>query len=214
MSHRLRMLAFLASLCPLFFTSCSDDEDKVYPSIVTEMADLYTNQAGSITRFVLDNGKEYKISNTQSGFHARSLYRVLCGFVPNGNEATLYQLQGAYILRDSTQLAQRKDPTNIVSVWRTARYVNLHLASKTQGGTQHWGYLTDSIVCSPQADGDTLVHAFLSLYHNQNADPASYTDDVYASIPLDSIKPLKDKGETGKITLSVNTFAGTKTIEL
>ncbi len=214
MNQRLHLLALLALCCPLFIASCSNDDNGPYPSIVAEMADLYTNQDGAITHLVLDDGTTYKISNSQSGFHAKSLYRVLCGFVPNGNEATLYQLQGAYILRDSTAILPRKDPASVISTWRTPRYLNLHLATKTQGGTQHWGYITDSITSTPQANGDTLIHAHMSLYHNQNADPMSYTEDVYASIPLDSIKPFGNKREKGRVTLSINTSSGIKTIEL
>ena len=123
---------------------------------------------------------------------------ILCGYVPSGENATVYQVQSAYYLRDSTKIA-KTDPTGVKSAWRAGKYINMYLSPLTQGGTQYWGFITDSI-----KDG----HAWVSLYHNQNADPLSYTQLTYASLPVDSIKGIQ---EGDVITLSINTFNGLQT---
>ena len=169
-----------------------------YPSIITEMADLYTDGQGVMEKFTTDAGVTYKIVNGKGGLKANVLYRILCGYVPSGENATVYQVQSAYYLRDSTKIA-KTDPTGVKSAWRAGKYINMYLSPLTQGGTQYWGFITDSI-----KDG----HAWVSLYHNQNADPLSYTQPTYASLPVDSIKGIR---EGDNITLCINTFNGLQT---
>lgn len=187
------------SLLVLTLHSCSDDDIKeTYPSIVSEFSDIYSNDKGTLYQFVTDSQKKFLISNTLTGYAASRIYRGVCGYVANGERATLYQLQAAYVLRDSTA-TPRRDPTAVLSVWSTDRYINMQLQPRTQGGRQYWGYCTDSI---------RTKHIFLSLYHNQNADPTSYSEMTYASILLDSI-PNRQPEDT--ITLSIRTFGGTET---
>lgn len=179
-------------------SSCSKNEDDTYPSIITEMADLYTNDQGVMEKFTTDGGATYKVINGQGDLMKNALYRILCGYVPSGENATIYQAQGVYILRDSTKIA-KTDPTDVKSVWKGGRYINMYLSPSTQGGTQYWGLITDSI-----KNG----HAWVSLYHNQNGDPLSYTQPTYASLPLDSIKDIQEGDD---ITLSINTYNGPQT---
>ena len=153
---------FAFSLLVLTFHSCSDDDIKeTYPSIVSEFSDIYSNDKGTLYQFVTDSQKKFLISNTLTGYAASRIYRGLCGYVANGERATLYQLQAAYVLRDSTA-TPRRDPTAVLSVWSTDRYINMQLQPRTQGGRQYWGYCTDSV---------RTKHIFLSLYHNQNERP-------------------------------------------
>ena len=110
-------------------------------------------------------------------------YRAVCGFIPHGEAATLQYATGAYLLRDSTELAIESNATGVVSVWKSGRYINMQLSPLTQGGTQYWGYRCDSI------SGRT-VH--LCLHHRQNGDPLSYTKTVYASILIDISEERKE----------------------
>ncbi len=175
----MRRHSILAALClaALCLAACGDGDD-AYPSVVTEIVDGITDGGGALALLLTDEGERYTLTNPQDGLLANAVYRCLCGYVPDGDRATLYSLSGVYVLRDSTGTAAR-DPLPIVSAWRTPRYINLHLRPKTQGGTHYYGYITDSIV-----DG----HAYLSLHHRQNGDPEAYSADVYASIPLDSVQ--------------------------
>jgi len=188
--------ALLFATCVMMGCS-SEDDGGPYPNIITEFANMMTDKSGNMVSFTTDDGKTYQISNQLRDYEPQALYRVVCGFVPQDNQAKVYQLFGAYLLRDSIDCAQH-DPTGITSLWRRGHYINLHLSPLTQGGTQYWGFITDSI--RPQ-------HAFLSLHHRQAGDPLSFSKTVYASIPLDSIAGYD---ATDTITLIIQTFDGPK----
>ena len=190
--------SYLLILGLICLASCSNNEDDTYPSIITEMADLYTDGQGVMEKFTTDAGVTYQIINGQGDLQPKALYRILCGYVPSGNSATLYQVQGVNYLRDSTKIA-KTDPIGVKSAWRAGKYINMYLSPLTQGGTQYWGFITDSI-----KNG----HAWVSLHHNQNADPLSYTQPTYASLPVDDIKGIQ---EGDIITLSIYTFNGIQT---
>lgn len=186
-------------LLPLLCLACEEDKDEAYPSIVTELTDAYVNEKGVMHKIETDRGDAYTLTNPQSGFNPQSIYRTLSGFVPqNDGTATLYQLKGVYLLRDSTSVG-KKDPTGVLSAWRAGRYINLHLQPKTQGGTQYWGFVVDSL-----AEG----RAYISLHHCQNGDAPSYSQDVYASIPVDSIA---DAAPSDSLIMTIATYSGNKT---
>lgn len=167
----------------------------MYPDIRTEFANMKADAKGVASSITLDDGTRYSITNRIAELHPDATYRVVCGYVPSGQQATLYTLEGAHILRDSTQVAQ-SHPTGVLSAWRSGNYINLHLTPRTQGGTHYWGFCIDSL---------TEHHAHLSLHHHQNGDPTSYSTTTYASLPVDSIAGIA-KGDT--ITLHINTFKG------
>lgn len=188
------MMTALAAVC-----SCGDDEgyDEAYPAIVTEMADVATDSEGRMARMTTDAGTVYTISNPVGGYTPAAVYRLVCGYVPDGARATVYQMQGVRILRDSTAVA-RKDPTAVTSAWRGGRYINLQLEPLTQGGTHGWGFIVER---------EEPGHVYVSLHHNRRNDPPSYTRTEYASLPVDNLAGLE---EGGLITLYVNTPKGEK----
>lgn len=187
-----KYLVFLLIIC---LASCKSD-DEFYPNVITEFAMLKTDENGTMTEMTTDNERTYALANPQSGYEKNVRYRAVCGFIPHGEAATLQYATGAYLLRDSTELAIESNATGVVSVWKSGRYINMQLSPLTQGGTQYWGYRCDSI------SGRTL---HLCLHHRQNGDPLSYTQTVYASIPIDSLRAVS-AGDT--IALHILTFQG------
>ena len=189
------------TLLLLFFclSSCHDDDsDAPYPSIVTELADCQTDGEGRMTRIVLDDDTQLGLTNPQTGLKPNVTYRALAGYTLSDGRATLYSLTPAALLRDSTSVATC-DPVNVVSLWRTSRYLNLHLMPKTQGKGEHaWGFITDSIVAD---------HAYLRLHHRQDTDPTAYSTDLYASLPLSEV-------DADRFTLRIETFSGTREWDL
>ena len=192
----LTSLLFLST--PLLLSSCHDDDDAPYPPIVTEMADCPTDAGGTMTAILLDDGTRLTLTNPQTGLKKSVTYRALAGYTRQADRATLYSLTPAALLRDSTSVAHC-DPVNVVSLWRTSRYINLHLLPKTQGQAAHaWGFITDSI---------TDRHAYLRLHHRQGQDPTSYSTDQYASLPLDLV-------DADRFTIRIRTFQGLREWEL
>lgn len=191
-SKSLRLLSLLCSL-PLLFPSCQNDEVTPYPSIITELADCPTDGSGRLTRIVLDDDTELPVTNIQSGLQADACYRALVGYTLDEGKATLYSLTSVPVLHDSTSVAPVSDPAGVASVWCTSRYLNLHLLPKTKGGQHSYGYVVDSVIDR---------HAYLRLHHRQGNDPAAYSTDVYASLPLEEL-------DADRVTLRIQTFSGT-----
>lgn len=201
----LNVLGMMGMLC---LSACQKDnnEDEIYPSLITEFADLHTDQNGTGWIFNTDKGKTYVLSNPQKGLKAKAIYRVMCGYVPTTQSAGEHTYADVYTLESVTMLptvqpcTYKEDPIRAVSIWKAGRYLNLNLAPKTQGGTHEWGYHTDSITAS--ATGHTY---HLSLHHRQLDDPPSYSITVYASILLEE---LGNFSAGDSITLCTLTFNG------
>ena len=192
------LTSLLFLLTTLLSLSCSDDNDTPYPSIITELADCPTDAQGTMSSIVLDDDTRLTLSNPKTGLKSSVTYRALVGYtLGNDGYATLYSAKPATLLKDSTDVGI-SDPTNIVSIWRTGRYINLHLLPKTQGGNQTWGYLVERI------EGQ---HAYLRLHHRQGSDPISYSTDQYASLPLDLV-------DADRFTIRIETFQGLREWEL
>jgi hypothetical protein len=177
-------------------TACKEEETP-YPAIISVFANVETDATGTLWRFVTDKRQVFQFSNPQAGYRPDTTYRAVCGYVPEGEYAWVYQLEGALLLKDSTANT-RHDPIDILSAWRTTDYVNMHLSPRTQGGRQFWGFCIDSLKPG---------HCFLSLHHNQGHDAVSYNQSLYASIHLNDIAGLQ-KSDT--ISWDVMTFKGTK----
>lgn len=185
------LLLVMASACKR-----GGEGDGLYPSMLTEFALIRTDSNGTMVELTTDDGKTYVLSDPEEGFEKDTYYRAVCGYVPDGNSAKLLQATGALVLRDSTELRHAPDATAVTSVWRAGRYINMQLAPLTQGGIQYWGYSIDSL------RGRTT---HLGLHHRQNNDPLSYTQTVYASIPLEDFEALP---EGDSIALHIVTFKG------
>ncbi|MBR1498510.1 MAG: hypothetical protein IJ615_02630 [Bacteroidaceae bacterium] len=186
----------LLLLLLLFSCKGGDEGSDLYPNVVTEFAMIRTDDAGTMRELTTDDERTYTISNPLEGYEKNVTYRAVCGYVPDGQTATLYHATGAYLLRDSTLLASEPDAIKVTSVWQSGRYINMQLAPLTQGGRQYWGYRIDSL-------RSRTTH--LSLHHRQNGDPLSYTLTVYASLPVDSLQQIP-AGDS--IALHIKTFNG------
>ncbi len=191
-----KFVLLIMIVCLASCKSDGDDASDFYPNVVTEFATVQTDAEGTMTQFTTDDERTYTISNPQKGYSKNARYRSVCGYVADGQAATLYSLTGAYMLHDSTELAYEPDPIKVTSVWKSGRYINMHLSPLTQGGTQYWGYRIGET-----NDGTTHV----SLHHRQNGDPQSYTTSVYASLSMDELESIPAGND---IVLHIKTFKG------
>lgn len=187
-----------------------EEDDYFYPSLITEFAELQTDDTGRGVSFTTDKGMDYAINTPLNGLQSNAVYRVVCGYEPTGETrnslpvARLYTLENAVLLQPSETPSTEDEPTGVAAVWRGSDYLNLQLTPKTQGGTQLWGYRTDSIRTT--TSGQSYYH--LSLYHRQPDDPYSYSTTIYASLPLFQVDGLQP-GDSLSFTLL--TFNGHKT---
>lgn len=209
MRHAGRLIVLCCGVYAL--SACqSKTEEAPYPAIITDFANLHTDPTGNIFQIEPDNGPCYYLDPAIQGNIPNATLRALCGYALQNTDANaqkqtarLYTLTTVELLQDSTQNAYPgNDSTKILSAWKSGRYINLHLAPLTQGGRQYWGYR----LTRPENDRSTYT---LTLYHNQNNDPQSFTQEIYASI---SLMPLMEQAQTGDtVRLQVNTYEGVKT---
>ncbi len=181
---------FLLPLCLCVFAttlvSCSDDDDdEIYPSLITEMSVAYSDANGTMTRFTTDSGHSFLVSNKVSGMNESSALRALLSYVDDGDaKARVYQARQVPVLsRFTGSTPPERDATGVLSGWIGGGYLNFHLLPMTKGGKQGWAYLCDSTTTN--GSGGTTHH--LSLVHDQLDDEAAYSSDFYISINLDSI---------------------------
>ncbi|MCF0198421.1 MAG: hypothetical protein HUK02_03750 [Bacteroidaceae bacterium] len=187
-----RLLTAMLSAVVVLLAACNSEEP--YPSIVSELADGVTDAQGRLTTLVTDDQRQFTFTTPQTDLQPNAIYRGLYGYTLDGDRATLYSFKSAYLLGDST-IKVKRDAVNVVSAWSTPRYINLHLAPKTQGGRHYYGYARlDS----------TDNHKFLQLHHRQGNDPQSYSDDVFASIAWEEM-------DVDTVTLTIQTFNGPTT---
>ena len=147
-----RWTACLFLIGCLCCTACGDDEEDgyVYPSLLTEFVEVYTDAKGNGTQFVTDDGKIYAINSPIQGLQPDAAYRLVCGYEVTADYqgghpvAKIYTVETVNLLKQKEEPSDTDDPLAVASIWNGGNYLNLHLMPKTQGGTQEWGYRTDS----------------------------------------------------------------------
>ena len=196
-------------LCSM--TSCSDDDDEVYPSLISDFVMAQSNSEGHVSFILTDDGQRYAVENDISGMPADTVARAICSYVilqepTNIPSILVYSITGIPVMYNCTSLPSiHRDPTDVAGVWSSGGYINLHLLPLTQGKFQNWGFIEDSLSAN---DAGTTTH-HLSIYHEQLNDPTSYTGHIYASISPDSLREAHPAGDS--ILLSINTFKGPMT---
>lgn len=199
-----RWIRAASLLCCLSLAmACQDTEDtEPYPALITEFVDIPTDSEGMGTTIVNDRGTSYPLSRPFTDLQPGSVYRMVCGYeLSDRQTATVYRIEKVEVLKP--QPASHCDPLKVTSIWRGGDYINLHLTPKTQGGSHIWAYCVEQVVAN--TTGQTFC---LSLYHDQNNDPASYSATVYGSLYLPRLPDIA-KGDS--IHFRIRTFDGERT---
>lgn len=180
MNNKNLLLLFI--LC-IFFVACSDDDDKgdPVPNMYTELCDLYVNASRVVSVATLDDGT--KLDFTAQGIKANvadTTLRSVITYTPASGKPRMYDYTLALCgqaLKSSSFPSQPHNPVQLVSIWRSSRYINMTLGEKTTGKNSHrYGF------CITGMTGKTLQ---VSLLHKQPSDdPPSYTRKRYASLLL------------------------------
>ena len=135
MSKRILPIAFL--LCLLLAGSCKE-ETYVYPNVITEFIDIQTDESGTITHLVADNGKRYAVQPREglSGLHADTIYRTVSIYQflteeTNSSEAEVMLYSSKIVISPYPAKASEwkdsiyTDPVDIQSIWLSGNYLNL-----------------------------------------------------------------------------------------
>ena len=190
-----------------FLLACSQT-DELSPAVRTDLLCATTNAEGLVERLVLDNDQSLRIDGQSINANAKSAtLRCLCTYAVNADStvATVYSISKtscyAPIPADSFD-TRPMDPVNVVSVYKTGRFINLHLSMLTTGmtGTQY-----DLCLDSLTSDS-TILHCSF-LFKRVAADNESYTKHFYHSIPLNL---ANYSHPFDSIFISVNTYDGMK----
>ena len=206
---------FLGVVSLLFLTigfiSCSnDDEDYVFPSLLSEFADISTDADGRFDYLLTDEGKKLEIVNSAEieieGVTPDTVYRTLSRYELMDRGVRLYSLQAIPLLYPKPQNAfpggVKTDPLTLQSLWRGGDYLNMIVQVKAQNGKHVFYVVEDSLTTSPTG-GRTL---FLRLCHDAGDDVQAYTQKAYFSIPLSPYASSMSSGDV--IVMDIPTETG------
>lgn len=207
-------LMFLSGI--MTFSSCQDDE-YVYPSVLTEFVDISTSPSGKLTYIHNDDGMVYKINERSGleGFTPDSIYRAISIFEPESDKekvncATMYSCQFVIsaipIPEESLNYGIKTDPLDIDRIWRSGKYINLILDIMAKNKAHRLNFIMNGV--SENNDGSKTLN--LTIYHDCNGDYEAYTKKAYASIPLWPYEDILSDGD--KIILHINTYKEGMTI--
>ncbi len=185
-------LMILSLICFFLLVSCKED-DYVYPNVLTEFIDVQTDDTGTITYLVADNGSRYAVQPREGldGLKADTLYRTISIYeflsaesAENEAEVILYSsyqvLSPDPIATSDFKDSIYTDPVDIQSIWLSGNYLNMILQVHRKDQTHTFQFLKDDTTCTSPT-GRILC---LLLYHNSHNDYEAFTDPVYLSVPL------------------------------
>ncbi len=205
----IKKLLLLALLLP-WLCSCNND-DYVYPNVITEMIDLQTNETGVATYLVTDDGIRWHLQPHKGldGLVPDTTYRTVSMYSPLSHvdeivqEAILYNTR--LVIADlpkpeATVDGIKLDPVILQSIWRSGRYLNLIIQVKMKDQKHSYGFIEHQL--AKKADGTQELN--LTLYHDRNNDVEGFNSTVYLSVPLWVYEDVLRKGD--KIVFHLNTY--------
>ena len=97
-------------------TACGDDEEDgyVYPSLLTEFVEVYTDAKGNGTQFVTDDGKIYAINSPIQGLQPDAAYRLVCGYEVTADYQEGHPVAKIYTVETVNLLKQKEEPSDTV----------------------------------------------------------------------------------------------------
>ncbi len=203
------MKAYLKIWNILFVTlilSACDEEEYVYPDLITEMSCLKTDNHGFGTQIITDEGRIWHLQegNRPSELTPDSLYRVVSRFAPiTDTEAKAYSFYSTISQlpkAESDYPAIKTDPVSIQSIWRSGDYLNMVLQVMVKNQEHEFSFIENGI-----SDHDNGTRTLtLTLFHDRKNDVEGFDQKFYLSVPLWHYKGILNKGDT--IVFQLNTY--------
>ena len=198
-------LSFLLFVIAFSFVSCDDDES-VYPPLISELVEAVTDERGIVAGIVTDKGVCYVPQEEIISEKPDTVLRCLCGYtIAEDGMVNVYGLKQVFSQRP-IPVGEVKDesmePVVLRSMWNSGGYINMDIGILTTGnGTHSLAFVVDS-VSESSLDARTTVHTRL-LHKRPLEDAESYTERLYISMPVKEYAELYDS-----IAVSVNTYDG------
>lgn len=193
-------------LCMSQFGACKEEE-YVYPDVITEFIGAATDENGTLTRLVADNGEEYRIQARSGldGLKKDTLYRTISIYQPLENQTV--QLYSSELVLSMIPVSAKQiigdiktDPVDIERIWLSGKYLNMVLLAKVKEESHSYHFIDQGI--QKEADATQTLH--LQLYHNRNNDYEAFTRKVYLSVPLWAYDGKLKQGD--KIVFHISTY--------
>lgn len=187
---------------------CQED-DYVYPDVLTEFTEVQTNDEGVLTYLLTDQGDKYQILEREGldGLTPDSIYRTLCVYQITDVEKETVQLYSAQkvlsmLPKPASAFSDgiRTDPLDIQSIWLSGKYLNMVLLPMAKDKSHIFHFVENSLT----QDNGGRAQLELTLYHDQNGDYEAFTRKTYLSIPLWGYGNKLDTGD--RIVLHIQTY--------
>lgn len=187
---------------------CQED-DYVYPDVLTEFTEVQTNDEGVLTYLLTDQGDKYQILEREGldGLTPDSIYRTLCVYQITDVEKETVQLYSAQkvlsmLPKPASAFSDgiRTDPLDIQSIWLSGKYLNMVLLPMAKDKSHIFHFVENSLT----QDNEGRAKLELTLYHDQNGDYEAFTRKTYLSIPLWGYGNKLDTGD--RIVLHIQTY--------
>lgn len=187
---------------------CQED-DYVYPDVLTEFTEVQTNDEGVLTYLLTDQGDKYQILEREGldGLTPDSIYRTLCIYQITDVEKETVQLYSAQkvlsmLPKPASAFSDgiRTDPLDIQSIWLSGKYLNMVLLPMAKDKSHIFHFVENSLT----QDNEGRAQLELTLYHDQNGDYEAFTRKTYLSIPLWGYGNKLDTGD--RIVLHIQTY--------
>lgn len=199
----------LLPLLSFLLGGCSED-NYTYPSVITELADLHTDQNGKISLLVNDDNQEWQlVTSTQETYPADTIFRTLSMYEPlepddKSKKAKLYSSKTIFssppIPLEDMNTPLQCDAVDIERIWLTPNYLNMVLLVQVKDRAHQYDFVFEG--CTVNADNSRTFT--FSLHHDRKGDSEAFTEQVYMSLPL---KAYQDSLQTGdQIIFCLNTY--------
>ena len=129
-------------LCMSLFGACKEEE-YVYPDVITEFIGAATDENGTLTRLVADNGEEYRIQERSGldGLKKDTLYRTISIYQPLENQTV--QLYSSELVLSMIPVSAKQiigdiktDPVDIERMWLSGKYLNMVMGLRWKAETR------------------------------------------------------------------------------
>ncbi len=199
------ILPLLCCICLLF--SCSKDEDtdgEKVPNMQTEFCNMYINSDKRAESITMDNGTTYDIlSQGIRSDMADTTVRSVITYSTDNDKPRIYSYNPAICKEALPQEKFKitpKDPVKVISVWKGSKYINMVLGEMTTKKANHsYAFMIDEVK-------NRKLYVWL-IHLQPTEDAESYTEKIYASLPLQT--SYADGYDS--VAISITTYEGVRT---